>query len=495
VLRDPEGRFSRTLDLTNPIPEFQGAGAPVLPPQVMAIRGRAPQYNGAWIHTSGPEDGTYSPPKVFMPRFGIAWRLSDKMSFRAGYSRYSIMPSVDFEGGINLNDNPPYIGYQQDTFPLPTLQGVPQARLSNPWPSTNPLTPAVERRLGRYTELGSTAQSIIWNQKLGNAYNDRFNFSLQRQVWNQIVLDFTYFLSFGFNQRYQKQLNNIDPRYSFQFRNDVNAQVNNPFYQVLPFDKFPGGLRNIQRIPVNDLLRPYPHYNAITQWFAEGVYRQYQSIQIKAQRPFVNGFNFLMGYNYNNSRNDEYYDGVDAFLDNLTYQPSPNARHKFNIGGIYELPFGKGRKYLNQMNKVSNFLLGGWAMSGIYQGISGEFLRTGGMLVSGNPTIPAGQRTRDRWFDVTKLTRLPDFTRRTNPMQWDGFTGPGVVSLDLTLGKDFAITERTALEIKMESYNLPNRFNGANPNLNPDSSLVGRVVAQRNTYFGRQFQYTARIRW
>lgn len=495
VLRDPQGRFSRTLDLNNPIPEFQGAGAPVLPGQVMAIRGRVPQYNGAWIHTSGPEDGTYAPPKVFMPRFGIAWRLSDKMSFRAGYSRYSIMPSVDIEGGINLNDNPPYTGYQQDSFPLPTVQGVPQARFSNPWANPNPLTPAVERRLGRYTELGSTAQSIIWNQKLGNAYNDRFNLSLQRQVWNQIVVDFTYFLNFGFNQRYQKQLNNIDPRFAFQHRNEVNAQVNNPFYQVLPFEKFPGGLRNIQRIPVNDLLRPYPHYNAVTQWFAEGVHRRYQSIQIKAQRPFTGGFNFLMGYNYNNARNDEYYDGVDAFLDNLTLQNSPNARHKFNVGGIYELPFGKGRKYLNSMNRAANFVLGGWAMSGIYQGVSGEFLRTGGLLVSGNPSIPAGQRTRDRWFDVSKLTRLPDFTRRTNPLQWEGFTGPGVMSLDLTLGKDFPVTERVVFELKMESYNLPNRFNGGNPNLNPDSSLVGRIVSQRNTYFGRQFQYTGRIRW
>ena len=47
----------------------------------------------------------------------------------------------------------------------------------------------------------------------------------------------------------------------------------------------------------------------------------------------------------------------------------------------------------------------------------------------------------------------------------------------------------------MESYNLPNVFNGANPQLNPDNALFGRVTAQRNTYYGRQFQYTGRIRW
>jgi hypothetical protein len=42
---------------------------------------------------------------------------------------------------------------------------------------------------------------------------------------------------------------------------------------------------------------------------------------------------------------------------------------------------------------------------------------------------------------------------------------------------------------------MPNNFNGANPQLNPDSSLFGRVTGQRNTYFGRQFQYTGRIRF
>jgi len=492
---DRDGRLSRTLDLTNPIPDFQGANAPNLGAATMAIRRNLPQYNGAWIHTSDAGDGAYSNSKLgFQPRFGLAWRLSDRMSFRAGYSRYAIMPSVDIEGGINLNDVVPYPGYQQDSFPLPTVAGVPAARFSNPWPANNPLTPPVERRLGRYTELGSTAQSIIWNQNLGTAYNDRFSFSLQRQLPSQIVVDATYFMSFGFNQRYQQQLNNIDPRFGFQFQNAVNAQVPNPFFNVLPFDKFPGGLRNVRNVAVGDLLRPYPHYGPITMWNAEGVYRSYRSIQFKAQRPFVNGFNFLIGYNYNNARSDEFYpDGVQVFLNNLSLQDSSNARHKFNIGGIYELPFGKGRKYGSSMNKGLNLLLGGWALSGIYQQVSGEYLRLPGALVSANPAI--SNPTRDRWFDTTKVTRLPAFTQRTNPLQFPGFTGPGVISLDLTLGKEFQIKEKYTFELKMESYNLPNYFNGANPQLNPDSSLFGRVTGQRNTYFGRQFQYTSRIRW
>ncbi|MEZ5353866.1 MAG: carboxypeptidase regulatory-like domain-containing protein [Bryobacteraceae bacterium] len=492
---DPERRFSRTLDLTNPIPEFQGSQAPRLPAPVLAIRGSNPSYNGAWIHTDDSHPGAYNSPwNTFLPRFGMAYRLNDRTAVRAGYSIYSIQPSVDFEGGINLNDNVPYPGFGQDSFPLPLLQGVPQARLSDPFPSNvNPLVAPVAKSLGRYTELGSTAESIVWNQDLGLALNHRFNFSVQRQIWSQIVVDFTYFMNYGFNHRYQKQLNNIDPRYGYEYQNAVNQRVDNPFFNILTPQQFPGGLRNQRQVTVNTLLRPNPQYGALRQWFAEGIHRRYQAFQLKLQRPFVNGANFLVGYNYNRSRNDEYFDAVDTFLDNLTMQPDNNPRHKFNIGGIYQIPLGRGRRYGANLSRVANGVFGGWEMSGIFQYVSGEALRLPAAIVSGNPAI--GNPTRDKWFDTSKVVRQPAFTRRANPLQWDGFRGPDIRSLDLTLAKMFQVTERFSFEVRLESYNLPNTFVGANPQLNPDSSLFGRVTAPRNTYLGRQFQYTGRIRW
>jgi hypothetical protein len=80
--------------------------------------------------------------------------MNDRTSLRFGYARYAIMPSVDFEGGINLNDVVPYPGFQQDSFPLPTIQGIPAARFANPFPdATNPLVPPAGKSLGRYTEV------------------------------------------------------------------------------------------------------------------------------------------------------------------------------------------------------------------------------------------------------------------------------------------------------------------------------------------------------
>jgi hypothetical protein len=213
---------------------------------------------------------------------------------------------------------------------------------------------------------------------------------------------------------------------------------------------------------------------------------------LKAQRPFVSGFNFLIGYNYNRAKNDEYYDGVDTFLDNLTLQDAPNNRHKFNIGGIYELAVRQGRKFGSSMNKVVNAVFGGWATSGIFQHVSGSICACQARSCPGIPSSTINPRQMVRYIEGDAP---PDFHPARQPASVARVGRPRITSLDVTLGKDFKITERVGFEIKLESYNLPNIFNGANPNMTVDNSQFGRVNAQRNTYYGRQFQYTGRIRW
>jgi hypothetical protein len=462
-LTDRDQRFSRFLDLENPIPEFQGAGAPVMPAQVRALGGPPPIYNGAWIFTDDQNPYFYHSPKLtLLPRFGVALRINDRTALRFGYSRYVIPPSVNDVGGINLNDVVPYPGFSQDSFPLPVLQGVPQAALRDPFPKgINDVIVPRGKSLGRYTELGQTGTTIYSYQDLRNAYNDRFNVTIQRQLWSQIVMDVTYFNSIGTNHYFAKNINQVSPQFGYTHQSAVNQAVPNPFYNILTPDKFPGGLRNQASVSVSTLLRPYPHYGTLNVWNTPGVSRRYQALQLKFQRPFVNGFNFLA--------------------------------HKLSAAFIYELPFGKGRAYMNATPKLVDFVLGGWAVSGILEHISGEFLRFGPMLVNGDPRID--NPTRDRMFDTSVFTRQPAFTRRTNPLQFPGVHGPFYRNLDLTLAKVHQITERVGMEIRLEAYNFTNSFMGANPNLSVDSSLFGRITSQRPAYFGRQIQYGARLRW
>ena len=101
--------------------------------------------------------------------------------------------------------------------------------------------------------------------------------------------------------------------------------------------------------------------------------------------------------------------------------------------------------------------------------------------------------TGQRWFDTSKISNLPAFTRRVNPVQYDDLLSPRFVNIDLTLAKMFPIHERFKFELRMEAYNALNSFTGDNPVLNINAATFGQIIAQRPGVFGRQIQYTGRI--
>ena len=151
------------------------------------------------------------------------------------------------------------------------------------------------------------------------------------------------------------------------------------------------------------------------------------------------------------------------------------------------LTFGayyKGRRYMTNANPVLNAIAGGWSTSTLFTYNSGSYLRFGGALVDGDPSV--SEPTSNRWFDTSRFRVLPAFTRRTNPLQYDGVKGPRFVNADATLSKEFPIVgERLKFELRGEAYNLLNAFTGTNPDTNPASVAFGRITTQRAVQFGR----------
>src|SRR5260221_14425877 len=92
-----------------------------------------------------------------------------------------------------------------------------------------------------------------------------------------------------------------------------------------------------------------------------GSENNYRSLQMQFQLPFVNGFNFVIGYNYNRERNLVFYVNVDVYTSSFTWQPAQNARHRLTGAAIYELPFGRGRKFMTSAPKAVDLMFGGWA--------------------------------------------------------------------------------------------------------------------------------------
>ena len=134
-------------------------------------------------------------------------------------------------------------------------------------------------------------------------------------------------------------------------------------------------------------------------------------------------FNLVFGYNYNNERNEEFYDEVDTFLQNLTFQPAANPRHRFTGAAIYQLPFGKGRPFLGSANRAVNAIVGGWNISGIYSYYSGQFLTpfwTGpdptGTAFSANATRPVVTIRPDHlvWVVVGDRSKIEAGIRELN---------------------------------------------------------------------------------
>jgi hypothetical protein len=487
AMRDTEDKLSRYLDLTSPIPEFEGAGRPVLPAQVTALRTTAPTYNGAWIFTDSNNRNSWNPPKnLFMPRVGLAYRVNDKTAIRAGYARY-IIPST-LTDGLDILGSVLVPGFSASTSTIGHIQGVPQQRLSNPFP--NGLVPVSGKSLGRYQDLGNPA--AWYSQDFRPGVNDRFNISLQKTLPGKILADITFFMNLGRDLPYAWDMNQVDPRIGFQVQNAVNASVPNPFFNALPASKMPGTLRTQANTTVSQLLRPYPQYQALTERLRSGVENNYKSLQMQFQRPFINGFNFVIGYNFNRERNLEFYDNVDNYIQNFTWQPATNARHRLTGAAIYELPFGKGRKFMNSVHPVIDGVLGGWATSGLMTYNSGLYLRFGGALVSGDPGLDS--KTKERWFNTDVIKPLPPFTRRQNPLQFDSVKGPNMLNVDLTLNKEFRISEKKKFELRIEAYNAANAFFGANPATDPNNGATfGKVLSQRAGVFGRQLQYTGRF--
>ncbi len=483
---DEQDRVSRYLDLTSPIPEFQN-GAVTLPAAVMQYRSSQPSWNGAWVFADSNNRGVYQTQKfTLMPRAGIAIRVNDKTALRAGYARY-VIPPVLIQNTLSSGVLPMY-GYNAKTSVAPSINGVPQATLSDPFPSTWPLVQPLQKSLGRYTNLGDTL--FFFNQTMHTGVNDRWNITIQRQLWNQIHFDGTFFMNFGHNLPYTKQLNMSDPNLSYTYKAALNTTVANPFYNILTTQKFPGTLRNQKTVTIGSLLVPYPQYGTISQNYTDGVLNRYKAIQLRAQRAFGAGYSFLFAYNYNQERSSEFFNSIDQYANNLTLQNGTYPRHRFSVAGSYDVPFGKGRKYLANMHPVLNAIIGGWQTSHLLLANSGNNLRFGQMITDGSsPKLE--NRTPQMMFDITKFQRPENYTPRTNPLSYPGVNGPKMWNLDSTLSKVFPIKERFNLEFRFEAYNSPNGFVWSDPNMTVTSSLFGRSTSQANR--GREMQYSLRL--
>jgi hypothetical protein len=182
-----------------------------------------------------------------------------------------------------------------------------------------------------------------------------------------------------------------------------------------------------------------------------------------------------------------------------------DLRQRFVLSTIYELPFGRGRQFGKNWNRVSNALLGGWQLNGILTLQTGQpfTLNTrdascgcGGItlpdLVPGaNPNaVPPGGRTVNEWFDTASFTAPAPGTYGNLGMESN--YAPGLANLDLSFFKTFAFTERYRLQFRAEADNFTNSPHFGVPNNMQGDPGFGQITS---SYGERRVNFALRLQF
>jgi hypothetical protein len=161
------------------------------------------------------------------------------------------------------------------------------------------------------------------------------------------------------------------------------------------------------------------------------------------------------------------------------------------LHGLYELPFGSGKKLLSSGNPIVSRIVGGWQFNWVVTFQGGPalvFADPGADRVSRSSNNP---RTVDQWFDRSQFVPREPFTLRTLSTNIADLRAQGINKWDLTVQKSIAITEKVNFKFQAEFYNAFNTTHFAAPNTVVTSTSFSRITG---TFLGpRNLQMAARV--
>lgn len=425
----------------------------------------------------------------FNPRFGIAYQVNSKTVIRTGYGIFYGVPkfaATDRWTGAPYSSFTPWVA---------TIDGVtPTNLLRNPFPTGFVLPSG--RSQGALSGVGF-ALSSAWPDVMRTPYNQQWNFTVQRNISNNTLIEVAYAGNKGTHiELAQGDMGQLQPS-QINPGAGLTDVVANPYFGVLsPSSDL--GQATIQR---GRLARgPYSQFTSVSSSPAWGN-SNYHALQTRFEQRFGGGASLGISYTWSKTIGDAsdgiWVDGNGTLRNwycrrcerSLSMYDVPH-RAVFNYN--YELPFGKGKKYGSNMNWLANGLIGGWQINGIFtlnSGLPLVFSQTTNTSFSfggyQRPDVVGGDaridnRSIDKWFDTTQFRVAAPYTfgtiSRTHPNLRSDFTR----NLDFSMFKNFRFTERFNLQLRGESFNVMNTPVFAAPNTNVESGAFGTVTGQSN---------------
>jgi hypothetical protein len=214
----------------------------------------------------------------------------------------------------------------------------------------------------------------------------------------------------------------------------------------------------------------------------------YHSLTARVERRFFSGFTSYFAYTWSKLMQANTYLNWDDSQPAHSIAPFDRPQH-FSMSGIYELPFGKGRKLpLDSWSAPLRMLASGWQASAIFQLWSGQPLGFGNAIFNGNiKDIPlsASQRSVYEWFNINAgFNKNPAdqllYNYRTAPLYYAGVRSDIMNTWDISLVKYTNVTEKVKFQFRVEALNAFNHPNFDVPNTTVTSPLFGQVTAEDN---------------
>jgi hypothetical protein len=464
-------------------------------------------------HLGNTPLGVTSSKTLFAPRIGIAFQLNNKTVIRSAYGiTYDTLPlerplrgfwpyTIGADNFVSIAGVPtavtdylPYANFNTSANTVNNIPGTP-ANASNPAGGLADGVPLIQApagfQSGIITPPGNVTIGTLAPGQFKRGYVNFWNFTVQRKLPANILLDVGY------------------------VGNHLVHQFNGRRMNV-------GGLG--EGSAGQPLLSAYGRTGG-TFLFQGYLDSHYNSLQVSLKRQATHGL-FLQGsYTYSKVigyMNDEGWEnGLDFTCTGNSLLPqgcqslnrhtlSFDHTHVLKMAFIYNLPFGAGQKWANTQ-PAARAILGGWQVNGIITGISGSPLyvsQTASFLdtpntgqspdYAGGLQMIKGTGPGEQWFNTSAFTPVQTLrfgSSANRGLSW--LRGPGLMQLDLSLFRNFKITERYKLRVRAETLNFSNTPHWNNPNLDcsiTTSGVCGGSLGQITGSFGQRiFQLGAEI--
>jgi hypothetical protein len=430
------------------------------------------------------------------PRLGGSFQLDPKTVIRGGYSHIFGPSNQGAQGTVG-----PF-GFRTENLWVTSIDGItPLNLLRNPYP--NGFVPSPGASQGLLTQAGANLQAPL--QDTWSPWTIQYNVNVQRELPWAMFVEVAYVGTRGYDLSMVGEgglsLNQLDPQY-MSLGTQLNQQVPNPFFGIVN-----NGVLTQPTVARGQLLRPYPQFTDVIPLYASGAKSRYHALQMTGRKRFSHGLMFEGSYTYAQSREigmshqDSY--NIDASWALASY----DIKHRFVISYLYELPFGRNRRFASGASTLLNAFIGGWQFNGITTLQSGTPLsitanNTAGLFGArtqpnnnGNdPRLDGPVEDRlSRYFDTSVYSQPAAFTFGNEPVFSPVLRTPPLRNFDLSIFKTFDVRSGIRAQVRIEALNAFNTVQFSGPNTSVTSTSFGLITGQANG--PRQLQFGFKLLW